>query len=744
MVSVLVQRQQREAAMRKERLLAARQAAAALSIQQARAYQTQKRQQEACVREDARQLWLQSKAHDVAVIDGLMARAATEQGEAQEAAAHHEAKLQMEAYKEAAAWQAERQLEAARHRLAVAFTRTEAHRRAKPAREAEQRRAGVRMTEKARAARVAAAAPAACSLWSALGSMQAAPAATHVPHAGVPVPQPRRESLRAAAASLDRAALADAIPAAQSSPRRWRLSHVAPHVHVTLHGAPARRFTDHEECERSAPVAADDVVPASADAYAEECAAAQEQRAEMLKEGQERAAQRAASVLRQQHAKERLQQEEERAQRERLATVKAHYRHPREEGATNGDTRTAATTAGGSANSTLDHQPRQPHSQRAPQRPTRHQQAYLKGEEEFRAAFVEAPSVVVRLDEQPPCRAPLSDLLRPVKVAELLYSIAHPVLTDVTPPTPAPHGGSGTAAASSPPFPNRGEVSPSARHPSRARVLPSVPLHMLPFGHHSSAARATAEAAPAPTDKSAATAPLSSGEGSCASPPPAPRGSSGTQSHSLHASAEASAALSTMQGDAPLSPESLRRTPSPEKAAFPEELVALSPLTPAPRDGSACVAASLSTPPQCSGETLGGLGQAAFNMGTSDAAMAYRQQPLEAPGGRWAVSASANASVSSSMTERTPVRDRHRCCATSPSSLSSSSTATTETAEPASDSSSPYSVEGSSSSSSIDASTSSGSASSGASSSYRMPVMTAEQLKLALLRLRSRIKSARL
>ncbi|CAG9568195.1 conserved hypothetical protein [Leishmania major strain Friedlin] len=761
MVSVLVQRQQHEAARRRERLRAARQAAAALSIQQARAYQKQKRQQEACVREDARQLWLQSNARDLAAIDGLVARAATEQGEAQEAAGHYEANLQAEAYEEAAAWQAERQLEEARHRLAVAYTRTQAHERAKPAREAEQRRAAVRVTEKVRAARVATAAPAALSLSSVLASLQGAPVATHVPRASVPVPRPSLESLRNAVGSTAGAARADVPPAALSPLRRWRMSHVAPHVHVTLHGDPTHRVTAREENARSALAAADDAVPASADAYAAECAAVQQQRDEVLKDGQERAAQRAASLLRRQRAKELQEEREQQAQRERLAAVKAHYRHPHEEGtasggdkgaAPEGGTHPATTTAGsssGGSNGSPNHQHRRPQRQRTPQRLACHQQAYIKGEEEFRAAFLEAPPLVVRLDEQPPRRAPLSELLRPVKVAELLYSIANSVPVDPVPFTPAPHQGSGAAAAVSPSFPMTGEVPPSAQPSARARVLPSVPLRMLPLDERSSAARATAESAP--EDRAAAATPLSSGEEGCSlppPPPPAPRGSSGA----LRASAEASTAPSPMRLDVLVSRTSRSRTPSPEKAAAVEELVALSPLTPAPPAAGTCVPESPSRPPPCAGGALRELGQASANMGASDVTMAYPQQPLAAPGGRRATSAHANASASpsalSSMMERAPTHHCRRRSATPPSSLSTTTTTTTtETAEPPSGSSSPASVGSSSSSSSsgIDASSSSyNSASTSGSSRHPMPVMTAEQLKLALLRLRSRIRSAQM
>lgn len=760
MVSVLVQRQQRETAIRKERLRAARQAAAALSIEQARAYEKQKRQQEACVREDARQLWLQSNARDVAAIDGLVARATTEQGEAQEAAGHYEANLQAEAYEEAGAWKAERQLEEARHRLAVAYTRTDAHERAKPAREAEQRRAAVRVTEKVRAARVAAAAPAALSLSSVLGSMQGAPVATHVRHASVPVPQPSLESLRNVAASPTGAALGNAAPAAPLPLRRWRISHVAPHVHVTLHGAPTHRVTAREENEVSTLAAADDEVPASAGAYAAECAAVQQQRDEVLKDGQERAAQRAASLLRHQRAKELQEEEEQQAQRERLAAVKAHYRHPHEEGTPSGGKKGAAleggtypaTVATGSSSSSSgspNHQHRRPQGQRTPQRPACHQQAYIKGEEEFRAAFVEAPPLVVRLDEQPLRRAPLSELLRPVKVAELLYSIANSVPVDPTPSTQAPHHGSGAASALSPSFPMTGELPPSAQPSARARVLPSVPLRMLPLDERSSAARATAEAAP--EDKAAAATPLSTGEDGCSlPPPPAPRGSSGAPRASLQASAGASAAPSPMRLDVPVNRASHARTPSPEKAAAVEEVVALSPLTPVPPAAAICVAESPSSPP-CAEGTLRELAQSAANTGVSDVAMAYRQQPLTVSGGRRATSAHANASASpsalSSMMERTPAHHRHRRSATPPSSLSSpTTTTTTETAEPLSGSSSPASVGGSSSSSNgIDASSSSyGSASTSGSSRHPMPVMTAEQLKLALLRLRSRIRSAQM
>ncbi|CAJ1985988.1 hypothetical protein conserved [Leishmania donovani] len=759
MVSVLVQRQQHETARRKERLRAAHQAAAALSIQQARAYQKQKRQQEACVREDARQLWLQSNARDLAAIERLVARATTEQGEAEEAAGHYEANLQAEACEEAAAWQAERQLEEARHRLAVAYTRTQTHERTKPARQAEQRRTAVRVTEKVRAARVAAAAPAALSLSSVLGSLQGAPVATHVPRASVPVPRPSLEPLRNVAGSTAGAALADAPPAAQSPLRRWRISHVAPHVHVTLHGDPTHRVTAREENEISALAAADDAVPASADAYAAECAAVQQQRDEVLKVGRERAAQRAASLLRHQRAKELQEEEEQQTQRERLAAVKERYRHPHEEGAPSGGKKaaapevgthpaTATTGSSSGSNGSPNHQHRRPQRQRTPQRLACHQQAYIKGEEEFRAAFVEAPPLVVRLDEEPPRRAPLSELLRPVKVAELLYSIANSVPVDPTPVTPAPHHGSGAAAAGSPSFPMTDEVLPSAQPSARARVLPSVPLRMLPLDERSSAARAKAESAP--EDRAAATTPLSSGEEGCSlpPPPPAPRGSSGAPRASLRASAEASTAPSPMRLDVPVSRTSRARTPSPEKAATVEELVALSPLTPAPPAAGTCVPESPSPPPPCAGGALRELAQTAANMGASDVTMAYRQQPLTAPGGRRATSAHENAPASpsalSSMMERTPAHHRHRRSATPPSSLSSSTTTTTETAEPPSGSSSPASVEGSSSSGTDASSSSYDSASTSGSSRHPMPVMTAEQLKLALLRLRSRIRSAQM
>ncbi|XQJ24517.1 hypothetical protein NXY56_000408 [Leishmania guyanensis] len=745
MVSVLVQRQQREAAMRKERLLAARQAAAALSIQQARSYQRQKQHQEACVREDARQLWLQSNARDVAVIDGLVARATTEQGEAQEAAAHYEASLKAEANEEVAAWQAERQLEAARHRLAVAYTRTEAHERMKQAREAEQRRAAVRVTEKARAVRVAAAAPAALSLSSVLGCMSAAPVAMHVPGASVPVPQASRTSLRTAAAPTAGVTPVDA-------PRRWRISHAAPHAHVTLHSAPTHHVAPREEGERSVMAAVDDVVPASAGTYAEECVAVQQQRDDVLTDGQERATRRAASVLRQQRAKELQKQQEEQAQRERLATVKAHYRHPREESVPSGGkevtgmeggTHPVTATTGSSSNGSLDDQHHHPQPQRPLQRLTRHQRSYLKGEEDFRAAFVEAPPVVLRLGEQLPRRAPLSELLRPVRMEELLYSTAHADPRNLTLSTPVPHYGSSTAAAVvSPPFPMAAEMPPSMQPSAKARVLPSAPLRMLPLDHCSSPACATTESAPA--DKDAGVTPLSIGEKS-ASPLPAPRDPNDAPPTSLHVSPAGSTALSPMRVGVLVGHGSLGRMTSPERAAGTEEVVALSPLTPVPPATSACVAESPSSPPKHSGEAPGELGQGVTSMGASDATLAYGQQPLAEPEGRWATSARATTPalppVSSSMTECTPVRHRYRCNATPPSSLSSSSATTTETAEPVSGSSSPTSV-GSGSSSGIDASSPSNeTTSSGGSSRYPMPVMTAEQLKLALLRLRSRIKS---
>ncbi|GET85750.1 hypothetical protein, conserved [Leishmania tarentolae] len=749
MVSVLVQRQQRETALRKERLRAARQAAAALSIEQARAYQQQKQQQEVCVREEARQLWLQSNARDLASIDVLIARRTTEQGDAQEAAAHYEARLQAEAYEEATAWQAERQLEEARHRLAVAYTRTKVHEQAKPSREAEQRRAAVRATEKMRAVRVSSAPPTALSLSSVLRSMQGAPVATHVPHASVPVPQTSRGSQRTIAASTVGGALADAPPAAQSPLRRWRTSGVAPHVYVTLHSAPTHRVTAHEENEMSALAVADDAVPASADAYAEKCAAAQQKKGEMLKYGQECAARRAASALRRQRAKELQEEQQQQAQRDRIAAVKAHYRHPRTEGvrrdgkdssSPEGGTHPAPTTTSSSGDSSPTHQHRL-QQQRAPQRLMSHQQAYIKGEKEFRAAFVETPPLVVHLDEQPVRRSPLSELLRPVKVAELLY-VENAAPVDPTSSPPAPHHASGIAPAVSPSFPMPGEVPPPAQLSVRARVLPSVPLCMLALDERGSTAGATAESTA--EDQAAAATPLSSGEKGRSSPPlPA----------SLHASAEASTAPSQMLLDVPVTRTSRPRTPSPEKATTVEEFVALSPLTPAPPAAGTCVAGSPSSPPPppppCASGSVEEDGHSAANMGASDLTMAYRPEPLAAPEGGKATPPYANASALPSavclMMERTPAHHRHRRSVTPPSSLSSSSSTipTTGTAESPSNSSSPSSVGDSSSSTDTDASSSLyDSGSTGGSSRHSMPVMTAEQLKLALLRLRSRIRSA--
>ncbi|KAG5511383.1 hypothetical protein JKF63_07346 [Porcisia hertigi] len=738
MVSMLVQRQQREAAMRKERLLAARQEAAALSIRQARSYQNQKRVQETCVREDARQQWLESQTRDVAVIDGLLVRISTEQGEAQEAAARCKAHLQAEACKEAAAWRAERQLEAARHRLAVAHTRVEAHERAKLGHETELRRAAVREMEKVRAARAAATAPAPFSLSSVLGSMQAPSVATHAPVASIPVPQPSREPLRTAAPSKAGAAPDDAPLATQSAPRRWRMSQVAPHVHVTLHGATTHRAATSEKTDIGDVTAADEAVPASADAYAKECAAIQQRKSKLLKDGQERAAQRAASVLCRQRAMELQQQEEDYAQKERLAAVKTHYRHPFEEkpttdsgegAAAKGDacTATAVGTTTTTTTTTSDHPPK---PQNPSHRPTRHQQAYLKGEKEFRAAFVEAPPVMVRLDEQPPRRAPLSELLRPVKMTDLLYSLAHRLPADAVTLTPTQKDEFGASPAVSRHSSMTGGAPKAVQPSARARVLPSVPLRTLPLDHRTSVSPETTE--PAPAGKTAVDAPLSNSEEACVSPPPPRRDSNDPLRAPLHASAEALTAPSTMQLDVQVDYTSPPRTPSPKKDVAAEEVVAISPLTPVPLS--------------CAEVPLADLGDEPTGRSAPDAIVTHQKQPLAALGGRWTPSGhpstSTSLSESSSRKERTPGHHRHNRSFTPSTPLSTSIAATSEATDLASGSSSASSEE-SSGTSGIDASSSSKDSSSiGGSSCYSMPVMTAEQLKLALLRLRSRIRSA--
>ncbi|KAK7198070.1 hypothetical protein NESM_000762700 [Novymonas esmeraldas] len=674
MVTVLVQRQQREAAMRKERLRAARAAAAELSVQRARAYATQKQQQEARVHEDARQLWVESRLRDVAAIDGLVQRAVAVRGEAVAAAASLEAELQSSAREEATAWQAERQLESARARLAAAYARAEEHERLKPTQEAAQRRAAVRAGERARAARVVAAV--ATSSRSVLESLQAPPVATGVPRASIPVAQPMRSP-----------------PSATPPPcRPWRLSDAAPHAHVDMYAAPTQRSDD----DHAATAAA------AADTHAAECAAAQQDKAQLLRDSQERAVQRAASVLRSQHATEQQRQEAQQAHRERLAAVRVQYRHPRRENededdgdgvsaapaeaASSGElsvgvgggprsppTRAAAAAADAVIGEAEDQSRRQHHRlAQQPTRPTRHQQVYWRGEEAFRAAFVEAPPVVLRRgDDVAPRRAPLSHVLQPVALADLLYTGAAP------PHAPA-------AAAMQQPLASAAVASldgrPTTAPTMHARVLPSAPLHVAAL-QHSSVAAVPADAAV--VDRSAST-----GDG----------------------------------GSAPRSPTEPTVSPhqtTPERPAVGEEVVALSPLTPAPPSMLCPTAASVRLPQ----------GQ-------------RPQTPVRVPAPR--------THADERLGERTPPPPPPLSSASS--SSSASPTASRDAAESTSGSSSPTSAvesdagDTSSSTAATTLSTTLSADSLCASSTARlsMPVMTAEQLKLALLRLRSRITSTQL
>lgn len=722
MVSVLVQRQQREAATRKERLLAARRTAAELSVRQARAYQSQKRQQELCVREDARAMWVQAQAREVATIDSVIARNAAAGDAARHAAGDFEAALQTEACAEDVAWQAERQLEAARHRLAVVYTRSIAHERTRPAREAEQRRTAVSAVEEACTARVVAAAKASPPrpALAVLSSLRAPAMATHTPHASIPVPQRARSPAAADAAADSRA---------------WRMSDAAPHAHVTLH--------------RAAPASSDAEETPAASARVEACAFA-EAAADALEEGpaqhrtaQARAAERAAAALQLQHDRRQREAAEAQARRERLAAVRAHYREPRPveerdveeggptaaEGEGGEEAKTAQQEAGGdsgvrephasergvqlqaghaqrggtsavspsSRSGPRTHQ-RQPDHQQQPHRPVHRgapprlssdQQAYLRSEAEFQAAFLDAPAVMLRLDEQQPREAPLSELLRPVKVADLLYAVAHgPAATP--PPTELPSSGPAAARLGT-------------------RVLPSAPLHLRSLNALGPADGAAEEVGEEEVAEAEALAPAVGAH------------QVGTVSHSegSGSAAVAHAPPASMHHTPPSSP-----TPSPMRDAA-AAVVALSPLTPLPHSAGALGRASpilMEAPMRVATPT-------GPDVRTRSVSPPVAEEHSSAP--------LAAASAASSLQAHTPVQQHPEAQRSARvSALTSPATASSRSGAASQDTSRDSSSFTASSSSLPD-----DSVSTAASSRVPMPVMTAEQLKLALLRLRSRIRS---
>ncbi|KPI86681.1 hypothetical protein ABL78_4239 [Leptomonas seymouri] len=752
MVTVLVQRQRREAAQRKQRLLAARQAAAQLSVQQARSYKEQKRKQEEDVREDAHKAWMQAQTRDLQAIDALVQRGIAQQNDGHEAAARLQADGQREACAEGVAWQAEHELEAARHRLAVAYTRAEAHKRQVPRVAAQHRREAVREAERMRAARVAAAPSSALPLAEVMRSLRAAPNATANRKASIPVAYP---------ADVPSDEGAAASPGSSSSARRhWRMSCVAPHAKVTVHVSDEPfRSACSERCEgelKDDAVGGEDTtheVSAGAlqratHAYALECATALVQREKTLTDGQHKAAQRAASALRRQH-EERMQAEAARqAQWERLAAVKAAYRHPREADENsprkqNDDAAAAqVTTQAGTADvsrpivgSTPSPHRASPHSLA---RQHQVQKVYRESEDDFRATFIDGPSVAVHAGASAPRTAPLSELLRPAQVADLLYSVAHgaslsSAATGATPPSPSSLPGRGAAKTVG----MQREVPPT-------RVLPSAPLRMQPL--YPPAESTTADSSRA----------HSGGAGSPSQPVARP----GSGNLSAVPCTGGWPASSLTEGERPAVADGAQRnctlpqplvrethhdvtrvrSPSsslheaPRKAGEEPLEVAVSPLKPAAiarggQRGGPDQAPSSPPPQQPMHE-----GNANVSEADARAAVATQSKEQEVIH----VSSRPSTAVSAATTPlNTPSRHSHQHT----DKLSSSSTST-----PLSGTDEQSRLSGlasGDSGSSVDSSGSS--ASTGSSSSlHPLPTMTAEQLKLALIRLRSRIKTAQM
>ncbi|KPA80762.1 hypothetical protein ABB37_04215 [Leptomonas pyrrhocoris] len=772
MVTVLVQRQRREAAQRTERLRAARQAAAQLSVEQTRFYMDQKRRQAASVREDARQRWMQAQARDVDAIDALVQRGIAQQSDGHEAAARLHADGQREACEEAAAWHAEHELEVARHRLAVVYTRAEAHERHAPHIVAQRRRAAVRDVERKRAARVAAAPASALPLAEVMRSLRAAPVATENCTAGIPVAYPAElRHPNDAAASSPRS----------SSPeqRRWRISDVAPHARVTVHAPddPPRG----ERVERNAgevrnlAVGVEDTdseekadpVRHATHAYALECASALAQREKTLTDGQQKAAQRAASALRRQHH-ERMQAEAARqAQRERLAAVKDVYRHSREEISAEAAQKQSGNAAAGAAaqvstqsgnadafgdvgNSAPPPQPSPP-PRASPHGLTRQQQAqkmYRTCEDDFKATFVDGPPVAVHAERSTTRTAPLEELLRPAQVADLLYSHAHEspsraTRIDTAQPPPSSAGGDATATTATI---ARGDAPPASR------VLPSAPLHMRPlhpYGetsctttNYDSNNNANSPGGSPYSPAQRAVNPEGSGRVQDGSASPQPfvrethRGVMGVPSSTLSPLMHVRAVTPPVQQQTSSLSSSPPRVTAPSAEKRSQE-IAMSPLSTAAAvtvgDGRKVSPEPIPSPSQPPPPAL---------PPSSPQQLMQEEVVNAAETAVVHVSHRSSTTVSAATTPlSTPPRPVHPHAAKSPPS-SSTSTPLSSAAEDSHLSS--VTSEGSSGgSSSMD---SSGASASTGSSSLRhpLPMMTAEQLKLALVRLRRRIKTAQM
>lgn len=793
MVTLLVQRQQREATQRKERLLAARQAAAQLSVQQARSYKDQKRKQNEDIREDARQMWLQAQAHDLQMIDALVQRNVARQSDGDEAAAQVQADLQRTACAEDAAWQAEHQLEAARHRLAVAYTRTEQYAQRRPQEAAQRRREAVRSNERQRAARVAAAAPSVRPLADVMRSLRAAPVATDNRAASIPVASLAVREMKTDGSAAKDSHTRGGVPPASSdaSPRpRWRMSSAALHAKVVVHVSDGQHNSEVQDLaarrtgevkdlamdDGSGDEMTDEAAHHTTHTYALECASTQARREQTRTDGLAKAVQRATAALRRQHD-ERTQAEAARqALRERMAAVKAVYRHPREEApeeaaataaATASATAPLSTEAGVSEGladpSALSSPPPPPPQRPPPQRPppqrappqrapphglTRQQQAlkaYRECEDDFRATFIDGPPVAVQISPAAPRTASLQELLRPAQVADLLYAEA-----------PAP-------AAATPPSVMRREKEEEElplQQPSPSRVLPSAPLHMQPLHPHQAEHRVR-DVSPdvqvsrpehhlippeAKRSQSQQHGPQSvpgsqGGSGGSAVAPQVfarePHRYAGRASSSppLASPIQIEQSALPAQHPPPQPSPAVSTPPPPPRPVTAEEEVALSPLTPAPVAATERVAIPVATkmmspPPHSSTHA-----KDAPLSSHSSPAVSAATTPLRTP--PWHTQPRHSESQQASHSEA--------AAAVTSSASSPPQTGTTETSRmsdvPAAEGSAGDALSSSVFSSS---SSSSGSDSCGSASSRRhpMPTMTAEQLKLALVRLRSRITAA--
>lgn len=441
MVSLLVQRQQREAADRQQRLRMARQTASQISIQQTKSYQKQKKQQLIAVQRDAHHQWQQQQQQSCATIDLLLHRAEEHRGGAAVEASDFTAAVQQHAGEEAAAWRAESSLESARHRLAVAVHRSREMELRQPSVEAMQRRQKVREVERHRAAKVAAA-PEPLGFREVLKTMQS-PSSRQNNSAATswPVPAVLQASRPAVATPADQNGRWNAEAVSEDTDvlrqRRWRLSEKAPQAAVVLQReAAGQKYQSgcsrgEEKGEGATAVAA-----ARAQQTMMEERQAEEQLA--MEAGVQRAGARASVVLLAQQQAERQLAREVAAKQARRAEIREVYRLPREE-----EENDAAAGSGDALPYEMTYRQQAEQQQR-------------RAEEEFCSIFVEGPLVPVKAVRPPPQQILFGQLLKPAQLSDLLYETEAPPHHRWTSPP-----GSGAAG--------RGRWS---------QVLPSAPLVM--------------------------------------------------------------------------------------------------------------------------------------------------------------------------------------------------------------------------------------------------------------------------